>query len=263
MELLKKHYEKAILSLVLLGLAVAAALLPLKVSQVREDLQNATRDTFGRKIKPLDELDMSTNVTALTRLKNPAKAGFATPGHNLFNPIRWMQRPDGTLVPDEAIGPRALVVTNISPLYLEVQYRGPRGGGENLRYEFTITRAASLKPAERRPVTRLVAPGVKMEVFTIKDIRGPKEDPAELVLELTDSRKTVSVSKEQPLKELAGYAADLRYEAENKTFPNQRKEQKLTLGSGTYNIVAISDNDITLEDDKTKKRTTIAWQASR
>ncbi len=41
MDFLKKHYEKVVLSVLLLAMAVAAALLPLKVSQVREELQQA------------------------------------------------------------------------------------------------------------------------------------------------------------------------------------------------------------------------------
>jgi len=43
MELIKNHYEKIILSLVLAALAVAAGYLPIEVSNVRQSLQEATR----------------------------------------------------------------------------------------------------------------------------------------------------------------------------------------------------------------------------
>ena len=58
MEFLKKHYEKVLLSVVLVGLAVAAALLPIKVAAVRETLEQATRRYESRTVKPLKPLDL-------------------------------------------------------------------------------------------------------------------------------------------------------------------------------------------------------------
>ena len=40
MEFLKRHYEKVLLSLVLLGLATVAAMLPLKIRKEREELES-------------------------------------------------------------------------------------------------------------------------------------------------------------------------------------------------------------------------------
>jgi proline racemase len=62
---------------------------------------------------------------------------------------------------------------------------------------------------------------------------------------------------------VAGYAADLRYEAESKNFLRQRMGQKLTFGGESYNIVAITQNGVTLEDSRTKKRTIIQWSVAR
>lgn len=263
MEFLKKHYEKIILSVVLLGMAVAAALLPLKVSQVREDLQQATRVFESKKIKPLPELDLTTNMAVLQRVRNPGKYNIAAPGHNLFNPIQWKKKADGTPVPSELFGLNSLVVTNISPLLLKIEYRGPRDSGGDLRYDFIVTREASTNNAARGPSPRTVALGGKTDVLAVKDVQGPKENPTEILIELVDSKHTVSVSKEKPYSEVAGYMADLRYETEGKAFLRQRQGQKISFGGGTYNIIAISPSDVTLEDNKTKKRTRISLKASQ
>jgi Lhr-like helicase len=47
---------------------------------------------------------------------------------------------------------------------------------------------------------------------------------------------------------------------DRRSYPRQRQGQKLTLGGNTYNIVAISEADVTLEDQATKKRTTLRWK---
>jgi Lhr-like helicase len=61
---------------------------------------------------------------------------------------------------------------------------------------------------------------------------------------------------------VAGYSADLRCESESRSFVKQRSGQKITLSGATYNIVAISQHDVTLEDSQTKKRTTIEWRGA-
>ncbi len=262
MEFLKKHYEKVLLSLVLVGLTVAAAWLPIKVSSVRQALQDATSGYVNPKVKPLPALDMTTNEMALKRLVQPRKFALADPGHSVFNPIKWRKKPDGTPVPDLDTGLNALSVTNIAPLYLIVEYKGPRDAGDNLRYQFVVTRQAATNVAGQRPVQRTAALGAKNEVFILRDIKGPKEDPSELILELTEFKATVSVTKEQPVRYLAGYAADFYYEMEKRSFLKQRAGQKLNLAGSAYNIVAIQQGDVTLEDSKTKKRTTIRWNAA-
>jgi len=262
MEFLRKHYEKIVLSVVLVGLAAAAALLPLKVESVREDLKRAILGYERKAIKPLPPLNMSTNEMALKRLEHPPGATFAAPGHNLFNPITWKKGPGGTMFPGEQIGLNVLIITNIVPLYTKIEYKGTRDTGDNVRYEFVITREAATNAAARHSLPLGVFPGGKTETFILKDVKGPKENPTELVVELTDSKNTVSVTKEKPYTEVAGHMADLRYELEKKTFPNQRVQQKLSLSGNTYNIVDIGPADVTLEDAQTKKRTTIHWKAA-
>ena len=263
MDFLNKHYEKIILSVVLLGLAVAAVWLVFRVSDVRKSLEEVTKGYQNPRPKPLDTLDLSTNRAVLRRLANPGRSPLEATGHSVFNPIKWVKRPDGTPVPMPETGLKALTVTGVSPLYLKIEFLNAREGSDQPRYEFRVTREASTNAAFQKPMLRTVSLGSKNEVFTVKDFKGPKEAPTEVVLELNDTKATISVSKDKPFSEVAGYAADLRYEAESKNFLRQRMGQKLTFGGESYNIVAITQNGVTLEDSRTKKRTIIQWSVAR
>jgi hypothetical protein len=259
MQFLSKHYEKIILSVVLAGLAVAAALLLLQVSSVQTDLDNVTQGIVTRKIDPLPPLDLSTNLATLRRVTNRQPIALDQPGHLVFNPITWIKTQGGNLVPKEDTGLGSLVVTNIVPLRTTIEYRSARQVGNTTRYEFLATREAATNSALHRPFLRIVGVGESArEAFLLKEVRGPAEDPAELVLVLAeDSKQVVTVAKDRPHSEVAGYAADLYHEVDRRTYPRQRQGQKITLAGNTYNIVAISEADVTLEDQATKKRTTL------
>jgi hypothetical protein len=74
MQFLTKHYEKILLSVVLLGLAAAAAALPWKVSNERDRLEEISRNlTIKVKAKPFKPLDewVTTNRMIVARLEAP------------------------------------------------------------------------------------------------------------------------------------------------------------------------------------------------
>lgn len=262
MQFLSKHYEKIILSVVLAGLAVAAALLLLKVSSVQTDLETVTKGIVTRKIDPLPPLDLSTNQTVLRRATNRQPIALSQPGHLLFNPIMWIKTPDNRMMPKEDTGLGALSVTNVVPLRTTIEFRSARQVGNSTRYEFLVAREASTNSALHRPFVRILGVGeTAREAFLLKEVRGPVEEPTELVLVLSeDSKRVVTVAKDRPYSEVAGYAADLYHEVDRRSYTRQRQGQKLTLGGNTYNIVAISETDVTLEDNATKKRTTLRWK---
>src|SRR3954462_3893553 len=93
MEFLKKHYEKLILSLVLLGLAAVAATLPMKVKQEKEREEQRKNDLINPVVKPFPPVDLSTNMQVLEKVKSPIHFDIAGK-HNLFNPVQWQERPD-------------------------------------------------------------------------------------------------------------------------------------------------------------------------
>src|SRR5262249_55009437 len=77
MNFLKTHYEKILLGAVLVGLLVAAVLLPIKIKSEEEDLDRQRREITQRPSKSLDPLSLSRSEEALKRLEEPAKLNFA------------------------------------------------------------------------------------------------------------------------------------------------------------------------------------------
>ena len=71
------------------------------------------------------------------------------------------------------------------------------------------------------------------------------------------SATTIQLTKGKEFSRIAGYAADLQYAPENLNRLGMRREEKLTFGGETYNIVAITDKDVTLSAKSNGKNTTV------
>src|SRR5689334_967515 len=123
MEFLKKHYEKLLLGLVLLGLTVAAAMLPFVISAKRKELTDIRDNLLKPKIKELEPLNISREEAALQQAQAPVRLSFSGK-HNLVNPVLWQKTPDGRLLKiqtgNEVVG--AAEVTDIRPLYLSLSF---------------------------------------------------------------------------------------------------------------------------------------------
>src|SRR6266568_4994976 len=98
MDFLKRHYEKVLLGLVLVGLAVAVGVLPFFISSEQQKLRDVTSVVLNPKVKPLTNLDMSLPEQAFKRLASPAVIDFGPP-NRLFNPMPWQKAADGKLIP--------------------------------------------------------------------------------------------------------------------------------------------------------------------
>jgi len=263
MEFLKKNYEKLVLSVVLLSLAVAAALLPSWVATEKARLGKILKWESETPPKELKPINLITNETALRRLKRPEPVRLLGV-HNVFNPVQWKRMPDGNLikvVTGEEIGPGALKITEIRPLNLIVAYDGVTTG-DLVQHRIKVTREADKSSGKRSPTTRpITAVGNRNDIFAVKEIK-PKEDPQEFVLEMLDSKQTIVVTKDKPYISVAGYAADLRYEPEKLPFPNRRVEDKLVFSGDTNKIVAITETAVTVEALSNTKRTTIVYRGA-
>ncbi len=266
MEFLKHHYEKLILSVVLLGLALAAGYLPFEVTRVRERLAEVTTAIEDGRVEPLAPLDLSTNEAVLRRVKAAPDFAFGDMAHGLFNPVGTWRKgpaPGGPPVPPAPAGVEGLVVTNITPLMLRVEFQGVSSSGvasDPVRYRFYVQNQASTNATLARGRIVLLAAAERSsrpEVIALKEVIGSSDDPDAFQVQLTDSRAVVTVTKDTPHTEVAGYMADLRHEREGRSYLRQRPGAKLTIGGTLYNIVAISRDDVTIEDDKTKRRTVI------
>ena len=92
--------------------------------------------------------------------------------------------------------------------------------------------------------------------FTVREIVGPAENPTGLVVEMLENGERVTLVKDQEYKRVAGFTADLKYDLENKQFNNRRPKDVIDFGGEKYNIVAITENEVTVAD-KSGKRTTV------
>jgi hypothetical protein len=257
MEFLKNHYEKVLLSLILLGLAVAAALLPMKVDTTPIDPPPA-------KGKVIKQQDLKPVEVALQRSK-AASNTVLSGSHNLFNPVLWTRKPNGTLLKNESansVGPPALTITNVTPLYFVLAYDGVTGQGDKLRYKLVLTREADTNSALRRAIPVFAVAGDKKEQFTLREVKGEPENPSELVLEVTNVKEPVTISKDQPYKRVDGYMADFRYDPEDKFFARKRENDRLTFASETHNIVAIAKDGAVLLTPSSGIRTKIKYHSA-
>ena len=256
MDFVKKHYEKVVLSLVLLGLAVAAALLPKKVSDIRDEINKSIPNPKPKEFVPYD---LSTNQSALSKLT--AKEVFTLSGqHNLFNPLRWQKRPDGELVKvhfGAQQGAAVVQLVSTAPLRTILSFDGVTGAGDSLRYRVGLTREADTNAANRAKKTLTLTVGNRSLGVGLKEVKGSKETPSELLLEMEENPR-ILVATNKPFSMISGWTADLKYPPENnKRFNKVRVGGSITLSGETYNIVAISENEIVLSAKSSSKRTTV------
>ena len=262
MEFLKKHYEKIILSLVLLLLAAAAAMMPILVSKQRQEEEERRSDLLRPKVKAYTPVDLTTNEVTLKRIQTPVN--FALIGeHNLFNPVRWQQKSDGTLIKIQTgkeVGLAAMQVTGMNPLYLSLSLDEIAGTGDNLKYTLTLTRETA--PSQNRKTTRQMIPMSENSSLAIKSVQGPAENPTSVTVQIKPERDVVTISKEKPFSKVIGFSADLRYEPENLTRKGVRKGDIVVLGGETYNIVAIEQDEVVFSAKSNQKQTSVKLSAA-
>ena len=219
--------------MVLLGLAGVAATLPMKVNQEKQKEEERKNSLIGAAVKPFPPVDLTTNKAVLEKVKTPIHFDIAGK-HNLFNPVPWVERPNGELVKVKpgTLGIGALEVTAIHPLRMIVSFddvvptAGANGTNE-FRYNVTVIRegASNPKTGPRAMYKGLTAGGIG----TLKDVVGPLENPTTLLLELPD-RTAVSISKEKPFAKVIGYAADLHCELPPLDKKNAKVGDPIVLG---------------------------------
>lgn len=258
MQFLKAHYEKIILSVVLLGLAAAAALMPITVSKERQKQQDLLEIFIPKKVKELQPLDLTTNAMVLARLAQAQRLQLAG-DHNLFNPVRWQTRPtDKGLIKTAEAGVAALAVSEITPLRLRVEFDQVVTTSEEPKYMLQV-----LNEVQRssRPTPRTAGVGDKNNMFSIEKIIG--DNPAEpkgLQVLLAGDKQPVIIAKDQPYERVIGYAAALRHKVEDKTWKDLKVKDEISFGGETYNIVAITENEVVLSAKSNKKQTVLEFK---
>lgn len=256
MDFLKKHYEKLTLGVVLIGLAVAVAFLPFKISGDKQALQEQRDGLIHPKIPPLTNLDLTASETALKRLSTPAQLDFSAP-NKVFGSMPWQKRADGGLVPGTKVGPTALVVTNLSPLYLRLSLDSVTVSDSGARYVIGVEKQAAPTAGQRSKRQTYCSLNDKNDTFQLVEVKGKADDPTQLVVILNDTGERAVISKDRPFERVDGYLADFRYPLEKKSWNNRRLGDSLIFNGEDYNIVAINQNEVVLSAKSNQKKWTI------
>jgi hypothetical protein len=264
MDFLKKHYEKVLLGLVLLGLAVAIAFLPFKISSERQKLEDLRTSLTHPKVKALTNLDLALAQTALRRVATQISVDFTTT-NKVFNPVPWQRASDGHLIKleDRNIGPKAVSVAKSVPLYLTLTLDQVTTAVDGTpKYVVGVQKDNAATAAQRSKKQSYCKVGDKTDVFTLREVKGKPDDPSQLILILNDTSETAVLTRDQPFRRVDGYMADLAYKPENKTWVSKRVGNAISFNNEEYNIVAITRNEVVLSAKSNQKKWTVTYNAA-
>jgi hypothetical protein len=267
MQFLKKNYEKILLGLVMCGLVVAVGFLPFLVTSEKAKLEEQRTSLISRPVRPLESPVTERYDLMLRQVKTPAALDL-TSTNRLFNPLRWVKSPQQQVPWPQPPGRELdkLEIVRMTNLFLIVTLDTISTSDSGTRYGITVEKQAAAKANERGKRTAYAAKGDKKESFTLRDVKGPPENPTALILELPDADKPVSITKDKPFLRVDGYLADLKYSPENRSFPNRRANDpvngKIVVSGEQYNIVAILENEVVLSAASNGKKYTIRYNAA-
>lgn len=241
MDFIKKHYEKVVLSVVLVAVALTVLFLTIQVGGVKTEIEEQKQAKAVKKGASYPVLNLSTQQMVVARTAQKLRVVLDGP-HNTFNPGTWEKSGDGVRRKQGKAGLGGLTVTRLIPLNLVITYRGAVGLAENPRYQFAVAREFEKQPGRRQPVVSSLNAGAKDNVLSIVEVRGPKEDPTEIVCELVETRERFVLSRTKDFRKTYGFAADLR--ADGKDYPAKRIDDTLLLSGVNYKIVAIGKDEL-------------------
>jgi len=262
MDFIKKHYEKIILSLVLVGLVGVLVAMWFVIMHDKEQMEEVKNNVVHGKGQPLPDLNLSRQDAIISRLKEPYRLDFSTT-NRLFNPVQWRRGADGKLIKlntGREMGPGAAVVTKITPLYYVISLNSADTNGIAPRYKISVEHQAALVPSQRRPQAHYASVNDKIPgLGQLQGITGPQEDPTSIILKMTDGR-TLTVDKNKPYKVVEGYTADIKYELEKINATGQRVGDHLSFAGDDYNIIAIDQNQVVLLAQSNQKEYILSYR---
>ena len=263
MDFLKKHYEKVLLGVILLGLAVAVAFLPFTIAGEKQKLEDLRNQLSHPTVKALTNLDFVGMSNVLKQVAVPTMVSFSDP-NKLFNPMPWQKAADGHLIKKDTtnIGPNALIITNRKELSLVITLDDVMVTETGNRYRVGVKKEASSNSKEWTKAQKYCKLGDKTDTFVLREAKAEPDNPANvtLTLELNDTGERVKLSKEKPFKRVDGYTVDVKYPPENTSFPPARRVgATLSFNGEDYNIVAITENEMVLSAKSNQKRTTVKY----
>jgi hypothetical protein len=264
MDFLKKHYEKVLLGVVMLALAVAVGFLPVKIASEKRALEEMANSYRNPRVTELTNLNLTLEDAMLKRVAVPAQLDLSAP-HRLFNPMPWQKAADGHLIKvgEANIGPNAIVITKMVPLYLTISLNDVTVLDSGPRCKIGIENEAATSFRDRRK-EKYCKLGDKNETFSVREIKPLPSNPTNftVTVELNDNGKRATISKNKPFRRVEGYMVDLKYPPESKVWTKRRVGDDLSFNGETYNIVAITENEVVLSAKSNQKKWTIKYNAS-
>jgi hypothetical protein len=266
MSFIKKNYEKVLLGAVLLGLVGCLLALPVVIQHDKDQLMQLENSIVNTPPKPLPLLDMSNEDAALQRVQSPYNLDFETT-NRLFNPVQWQKRQDGgwiKIASENDIGPGAVKVTNIQPLYyiMRLDRVEPANQFSAARYVIGIEEQNAQEPFQRRPHQHYLSVGEKDEALSLISASGPA-NASQLTLQILSSGETVTLGQNKPYQEVDGYAAGMAYPPdppEAKTWKDLRVGADLKISGKDYKVVVIDPNEVVISAESNQKKTTLPYQ---
>ena len=263
-QLVRQHYEKIILVLVLVLMAVAAWLIYGKSQEERENIKKIPVGFERRAVKGVKPVDLGPVEKALQTATNPPNVSLSGK-HNVFNPVPWIQYPGKPVIKNEtgeAVGPMKMQLTEIRPLTLTVAYdrAASSGSGEEkkvLGYYISVTN--DIAPLSKRRMMQFSSLNdTNKQVFILTEAKGAPDAPTEFAARLKDfQNETITFAPGKPYVRTVGYEADLKYALTSATFLKQRKDMSITVEDVQYKIVDITESNVVLSDSSNGKRYTI------
>jgi len=261
MQFVKKHYEKILLGLVLVGLVAAVVSLIFLVQDEKDKLKDARDKIINQPVKPIAPLDLSSNLATIKQASTPLVLDLSST-NKLFNPIRWLRGSDGRLIKVPAGGElEKLEVVKRTPLYLTISLESVTPSDSGARYGIVVEQPSAANPSKRRR-SYFMSVGEKKDTFALLSIKGAPESPTAVVLESSDISDQISVAKGNPYRRVDGYMVDLRYSPENKFFANRRIGDKISIAGEEYTIANITENEVVLSARSKGKKYTIRYNAA-
>lgn len=267
MDFLKKHYEKVLLGVVLVGLTVGAASLPLMISGERAAEQAKTDEIIKTPPKPLEAINLKPSEELFARANTRVALDLAS-SNRVFNSMPWQKRPDGSIfkVQPGNTGPGAVAITKLTPLFTRISLDAVSASDTEVRYVIGVEREAASAVANRRKKQYSATLNQKNDVFAIREVKGPRDNPSELILELNDTNERVPLTREKRFEREDGYTADLRYEPERKTWAGVRVGAggpgtvPISIEGESYIVVAINKSEVVLSAKSNNKKTVVAFK---
>ncbi|MSU57848.1 MAG: hypothetical protein EXS35_06650 [Pedosphaera sp.] len=265
MEFIKKHYEKVLLGVVLLGLAAGAVFLILMIPAERAAQLELVDTIIKKPGKQLPPLDLGKQAALIGHAAGADCLDLAST-NKVFNPLQWQRMTDGSLkkiVFGNEVGVGAVVVSKITPLYTIITLDSATMTADgSARYLIGVEREAAAKVSQRGKKQAGATLNAKTETFVIREVKGSPDNPTELVLEMNDTGDRLPLSKEKPIRRVDGYMADFNYPPElSKKWKDQRVGAgapgmlPITIAGESYIVVAINKNEVVLSARSNNKKT--------